>query len=107
MVLFRAVDIGAELYAMASSISRAKMLAEQGNAEAMELAEVFCRESRDRVEASFRSLYGAHDGALYRLAQRVVKGEHAWLETGIVDAEAIALKTEPLAASPSRVTAGV
>lgn len=107
MVLFRAVDIGAELYAMASTISRAKMLAEQGNAEAMELAEVFCRESRDRVEASFRALYGAHDGALYRLAQRVVKGEHAWLESGIVEAEAIAGITEPVAASPSRVAAGV
>jgi len=85
MVLFRAVDIGAELYAMASTISRAKMLVEQGNAEAMELAEVFCRESRDRVEASFRALYGEHDAALYRVAQRVVQGEHAWLEAGIVD----------------------
>lgn len=87
MVLFRAVDIGAELYAMAASISRARMLAERGNAEAMELAEVFCRESRDRVEASFRALHGRHDGALYGLAQRVVRGDHAWIESGIVDPE--------------------
>ncbi|MBK7907627.1 MAG: acyl-CoA dehydrogenase family protein [Gemmatimonadetes bacterium] len=87
MVLFRAVDIGAELYAMAASISRARMLAEQGNAEAMELADVFCRESRDRVEASFRALHGRHDGALFGLAQRVVRGDHAWIESGIVDGE--------------------
>ncbi len=106
MVLFRAVDIGAELYAMASTISRARMLAEQGNADAMELAEVFCRESRERVEASFRGLYGAHDGALYRLAQRVVKGEHAWLESGIADGAAIEARTEP-AAPRTRVAAGV
>ncbi|MBX7118088.1 MAG: acyl-CoA dehydrogenase family protein [Gemmatimonadaceae bacterium] len=85
MVLFRAVDIGAELYAMAATISRAKMLEGQGNAEAMELADLFCREARERVEASFRAFYGRHDGALYRTAQRVVQGDHAWLESGIVD----------------------
>jgi alkylation response protein AidB-like acyl-CoA dehydrogenase len=106
MVLFRAVDIGAELYAMASTISRAKMLAEQGNAEAMELAEVFCRESRDRVEASFRALYGEHDAAIYRLAQRVVKGEHAWLESGIVDDVDLGAAVGPVVAG-GRVVAGV
>ena len=101
MVLFRAVDIGAELYAMASTVARAKMLAEQGNAEAMELAELFCREARDRVEASFRALHGRHDGALYRVAQRVVAGQHAWLEEGIVGeagAEAPAAPVESRAA---------
>lgn len=84
MVLFRAVDIGAELYAMSATLSRAQMLAKQGNREALELADVFCREARGRIEASFRALYGKDDAALYRLAQRVVKGEHAWLERGIV-----------------------
>ena len=106
MVLFRAVDIGAELYAMASTVSRARMLAEQGNGEAMELAEVFCRESRDRVEASFRALYGEHDATLYRVAQRVVKGEHAWLESGIVDDIDLGAPVEPVVAG-GRVVAGV
>ncbi len=105
MVLFRAVDIGAELYAMASTIARAKMLAEQGNAEALELAEVFCREARDRVEASFRALYGRHDGALYRLAQRVVAGEHAWLEHGIVEERELMGRTE--AVGGERAAVGV
>jgi alkylation response protein AidB-like acyl-CoA dehydrogenase len=85
MVLFRAVDIGAELYAMSATISRARMLARRGNAQALAVADVFCRESRDRIEASFRALYGRHDGQLYRMAQAVMKGEHAWLEQGIVD----------------------
>ncbi|MEX2181631.1 MAG: acyl-CoA dehydrogenase family protein [Gemmatimonadaceae bacterium] len=85
MVLFRAVDIGAELYAMSATIARAQMLHGQGNAQARILADAFCRESRDRIAASFRALYGKHDVALYRLAQSVVRGEHAWLETGIVD----------------------
>lgn len=96
MVLFRAVDIGAECYAMSATIARAKMLAAQGNTEAMELADVFCREARDRIAASFKALYGTHDAALYRLAQRVVKGEHAWLELGIVDQLALAGRVEPV-----------
>ena len=98
MVLFRAVDIGAELYAMSAVIARAQMLAKQGNREARELADVFCRESRERIEASFRALYGKHDAALYRLAQSVVRGDHAWIERGIVDAESLAARTEPVAA---------
>ncbi len=97
MVLFRAVDIGAELYAMAATISRAKMLEGQGNAEAADLADLFCRESRDRVESSFRSLFGEHDGALHRVAQRVVAGGHAWLEEGTVDSLGAAMHTERLA----------
>jgi alkylation response protein AidB-like acyl-CoA dehydrogenase len=103
MVLFRAVDIGAELYAMSAVIARAQMLAKQGNKEARQLADVFCRESRERIEASFRALYGKHDAALYKLAQSVVRGDHAWIETGIVDAESLAARTERVAASaPAR-----
>lgn len=111
MVLFRAVDIGAELYAMSATLSRAQMLAKAGNAEALQLADVFCRESRDRIAASFRTLYGEHDGALYALAQSVVRGEHAWLEHGIVDAESVARRTSPAPASvpaaAAREVAGV
>jgi alkylation response protein AidB-like acyl-CoA dehydrogenase len=108
MVLFRAVDIGAELYAMSAVIARAQMLAKQGNKGATDLADVFCRESRDRIEASFRALYGKHDTALYRLAQAVVKGEHAWLERGIVDDAELAARTEPVpAAAPAREVAAV
>ncbi len=86
MVLFRAVDIGAELYAMSAACVRAKMLADGGNARAVELADVFCREARGRIEAKFDELYGKHDRALYRLAMQVLSGEHAWLEEGIVSA---------------------
>jgi hypothetical protein len=96
MVLFRAVDIGAELYAMSATIARSQMLRAQGNAKAALLADAFCRESRDRVEASFRALFGKHDVALYKLAQAVTRGEHAWLETGIVDEVGLAAKTEPV-----------
>ena len=84
MILFRAVDIGAELFAMAAACVRARWLERQGNREAVELADVFCREARLRIERSFEDFYGHHDAELYRLAQRVLDGTHAWAEAGIV-----------------------
>lgn len=85
MILFRAVDIGAELYAMAAACVRARMLAARGQVEAERLADVFCREARLRIRRGFGSLGGANDVVHYRLAQEVLRGEHAWLESGIVE----------------------
>lgn len=81
MVLFRAVDIGAELYAMSAACSRANLLATKyGQAEAVEMAEVFCLEARARIDDLFRDLHGPNDVAMYQLAKDVLDGKHAWLE---------------------------
>ena len=86
MVLFRAVDIGAELFAMAATCSRAVMLSSKLNQpEAVQLADAFCVEARERIAAHFKALFSPHDDKLYKLAMSVLKGEHAWLEQGIVD----------------------
>ena len=84
MVLFRGVDIGADLFAMTASCVRAQMLAEQGNHEATELADLFCRDSRRRVKRLFSDMWWNDDVRKYRVAQQVMRGEHAWLETGII-----------------------
>src|SRR6478672_6796322 len=82
-VLFRSVDIGAELFAMSAACVRAHMLASKGRKEAIALADTFCREARLRIDDHFRNLYGPNDANLYKLAMSVLKGEHAWLEHGI------------------------
>ncbi|NUQ94042.1 MAG: hypothetical protein HOQ11_08870 [Gemmatimonadaceae bacterium] len=110
LVLFRAVDIGAELFAMSAACVRARMLAKQGQKEAIELADYFCREARVRVEQHFRELYGPNDKAMYDVAKHVLKGEHVWIEQGIVgllggiDA---AREGESSRVAPHRETAGV
>ncbi len=81
-VLFRLVDVGAELFAMTAAISRAHALAQAGNRDAIQLADVFCRHARRRVDDLFRNAFGPDDVATYRAAQRVLAGEHAWLEEG-------------------------
>src|SRR5438132_8869391 len=44
MVLFRLVDIGTDLFAMSAAVSFATMLAKQGHENAVDLADVFCKE---------------------------------------------------------------
>jgi hypothetical protein len=84
MVLFRAVDIGAELFAMSAACSRARMLSQKGQKEAVALADLFCREARERIKVHFDQFYGPNDDAMYKVAMQVLKGEHSWLERGIV-----------------------
>lgn len=81
-VLFRLVDVGAELFAMTAAISRAHAMAKQGNKDATELADVFCRHARRRTDQLFRGVFGPDDVKTYQAAQRVLKGEHVWLERG-------------------------
>ena len=113
MVLFRAVDIGAELFAMSAACVRAQMLSKQGNREAVALADLFCREAKERIKVSFDQLYGPNDDALYKVSQQVLKGEHRWLEQGIIGlpewprSAAATTGTEPMARTVRREEAGV
>jgi hypothetical protein len=87
-VLGRIVDIGAELYAIACAAVYAQTLRaehpERGD-EAVELADLFIRQARRRVDSLFGELFSNDDDANYALAQDVLEGRHTWLEEGIAD----------------------
>jgi alkylation response protein AidB-like acyl-CoA dehydrogenase len=86
-LIFRAVDIGADLFAMSAAVSRAQQLRKAGKPEAeraVELADIFCRTTRRRVAALFSALRSNDDVAKYRTARRILDGEHEWLESGLV-----------------------
>ncbi len=87
--LGRIVDIGAELFAMAASCTRAEMIRrqdpEQGKA-AYELAEAFCEQSRLRVEELFDRLWTNTDDTDRGLTDKVLEGRYTWLEDGVIDA---------------------
>jgi hypothetical protein len=97
MVLGRLVEIGAELLAMTAACSRANAL-EAGRRDGgtagrtddadvpgpVDLADVFCRQARRRVEDRFKAVFDNDDVPTYRVAQQVLRGEHGWLETGMV-----------------------
>jgi alkylation response protein AidB-like acyl-CoA dehydrogenase len=89
-VLFRLVDIGAELFAMSVSCARAQALRTApgaGGAEAagaLAMADLFCRQARRRAGERFDRLFDNDDTRGYRVAQEVLRDEHVWLEQGIV-----------------------
>jgi alkylation response protein AidB-like acyl-CoA dehydrogenase len=86
-VLFRLVDVGAELFAMAATCSRAQALVKHDPAtgqRAVRLADVFCQQARGRIATKFRNLNLKVDAPAYRMAQEILKNEHRWLEEGMV-----------------------
>ncbi|HEU4700188.1 MAG TPA: acyl-CoA dehydrogenase family protein [Gemmatimonadales bacterium] len=87
VVLARLVEIGAELLAISATCSRALLLVRRDpkNTGPLRLADVFCRQARRRIEERFDQVFDNDDVPTYAVAQQVLKGEHAWLEQGIVE----------------------
>jgi alkylation response protein AidB-like acyl-CoA dehydrogenase len=80
MVLGRLVEIGAELLAISAACSRARAMKDTNAAD---LADVFARHARRRVNERFAAVFDNDDVKTYAVAQRVTKNEFAWLEEGI------------------------
>jgi alkylation response protein AidB-like acyl-CoA dehydrogenase len=86
--LGRLVDIGAELFAMASAVAYADTIGRERperRTEARELAELFCTQAKQRVETLFHELWDNVDDANRAAATRVLDGRYQWIEEGIVD----------------------
>jgi alkylation response protein AidB-like acyl-CoA dehydrogenase len=99
-LLFRTVDIGADLFAMSAAVSRAAGMRRARRPEAasaVELADVFCRMMRRRIHDAFAAIRSNDDVRKYRTARRVLDGQHQWLERGLAPMAGF----EELAALPS------
>ncbi|MEA5153705.1 acyl-CoA dehydrogenase family protein [Raineyella sp.] len=85
-LLGRIVDIGAELFAMSASCVRAT--AERDvRPEGVELADVFCRQARVRVDALFTALWSNSDASDRAAAKKVLAGDYRFLEEGVLPDE--------------------
>lgn len=92
-LLFRAVDVGADLFAISATLSRAQALRAKGDeagARAVELADVFCRMMRRRIASNFHAMRSNDDVRKYRTARRILDGDYLWLESGLADAPELA-----------------
>ncbi len=88
--LFRLVDVANELFAIAASVARADAMRRAGHPEAdkaLELADLFCRGARRKIANLFSDLWRNDDVRKYKTALRVLAGDHAWLEEGILGLE--------------------
>jgi alkylation response protein AidB-like acyl-CoA dehydrogenase len=84
-VLGRLVEIGAELLAITAACSRAQGMVKRDadNRGPVELADLFSRQARRRVEERFAAVFDNDDLAAYAVAQQVIRDEHLWLEQGM------------------------
>lgn len=104
-LLFRCVDIGAELFAMAAVCVRAQRDAARAGAGEgpRQLADAFCLQARRRIHSLFEAIASNDDTTHYATAMDVLAGRHAWLEEGVVpaptQAEAAAPESAPRAAA--------
>ena len=85
-ILARFVNIGTDLFAMASSCSYASHLTQNNPSDkgAQELADLFCKESTLRIRREFMSLRQNDDKMIYKIGCKMLEGQYQWLETGIV-----------------------
>jgi alkylation response protein AidB-like acyl-CoA dehydrogenase len=102
--LFRLVDIANELFALSASVARAQAMVDAGHPEAanaVELADLFCRNSRRKIVRLFHELWANDDVRKYKVALRVLDGKHAWLEEGALGLQARAQALKPRAVDPA------
>jgi len=63
------------------------MLAEdEGRSDAVELADLFARQARLRIDQLFAGLWHNEDSRNYKADQRMLEGRYSWLEEGLVGA---------------------
>ena len=86
--LGRIVDIGAELFAISSTVVYADTVGREQperKEEAIELAQLFCSMARRRADTLFHELWANDDDSRYSAAQKVLAGRYSWLEEGVLD----------------------
>ena len=87
LLLGRFVDIGAEIFAMSATLSRAQAMVDRSDPDAsrgVDLADYFCRSARFRIAEWFRSVTLNVDGSGYRLAANLLADLPETLSEGIL-----------------------
>jgi len=89
-VLGRLVEIGAELLAITAACSRAQALVKKdpSNRGPIDLADLFSRHARRRVEDRFATVFRNDDVRTYATARKVLDDAYLWLEEGMVRSDA-------------------
>ena len=87
LLLGRFVDIGAEIFAMSATLSRAQAMVDRSDPDAsrgLDLADYFCRSARLRIAEWLRSVTLNVDGPGYRLAANLLVDLPETLSEGIL-----------------------
>jgi hypothetical protein len=84
LVLANYVDAGVDLFAMAATLAYAEhRAAAEGDRTAQQLADLFCMDARDRIEAGLRAARANHYAAYDKVAASFMAGDLDWLQAGV------------------------
>ena len=86
LIMFRLVDIGTELFAMAATLAHAEALlkANNGTHTSQELADLFCSNAEKRIKKAFLEIKTKDGKAIRKVSNSVMTGQCQWLENGIL-----------------------
>ena len=84
LILGNFVDIGVDLFVMSTTLSYADHLLGENPADQspQELADLFCREARRRIEANFRAVKSNNNRSYRKVAGLFMDGSLGWLADG-------------------------
>ena len=87
-LLNRFVDIGMDLFVMSAVCAYAVLLSKdkdkQESGSPIELADLFCRQARERIAGNFKDISGNYDQPALKIAKKVLSGGFEWLENEII-----------------------
>ena len=86
LILFRFVDIGTDLFAMASCLARVEQLVSENPSDqsSQDLADLFCINAAKRINALFKAIKDTPKKEITAVSKAALEGKYDWLETGIM-----------------------
>ncbi|WP_438480871.1 acyl-CoA dehydrogenase family protein [Oleiharenicola lentus] len=86
VLLGRIADIGTDLFAISAACVFAQKLIDDGEAteKVFVLVDDFHAQARLRIDQNFHGIGHNADEHGYALAQEIIRGDHAWIERGLV-----------------------
>jgi hypothetical protein len=87
IILGNFVDIGVDLFVMGATLSYADYLVAQNPSDQspQELADLFCREARRRIEGNFKAVKGNFNRSYDKVAGLLMDGKLDWLAAGAIN----------------------
>ena len=87
-ILGRFVDIGADLFVMSGvcsyAVSQNKPKDNGPDGSPIDLADLFCRQAKVRIQRNFQDVYSNQDTITGKIAKKVLDGSYEWLENEII-----------------------
>ena len=87
LIVFRFVDIGTELFAMAACLSKAEHMLQENPSDQspQELADMFCSSATLRINSAFKAVKETKRHTIRKVSDNLLEGRYTWLEDGIVN----------------------